>query len=123
MAKKPTSKYSVGMVARIEAAAKEHGSINLGIATAIASEPDFAAAGITPRGVVMKVQSLGLPYEKVQRVTKAGEPVMQKAEMAQRVAEALRLPKGALDSLAKAEKGDLRTLLASVEALTDQPAE
>ena len=121
VAKKAGSKYSPGMVARIEAVAKEHGALNLELATKIAGEPDFVAAGITPRGVVMKCQSLGVPYEKVERLTKAGEPVMQKADMAQAVAELLGVDE--LDSLAKAEKGDLRKLLDAVkrELLVDVP--
>ena len=119
--KKPASKYSAGMVARIEAVASEHGALNLELATKIAGEPDFVAAGITPRGVVMKAQSLGVPYLKVERLTKAGEPVMQKAEMAAAVAELLGVDE--LDSLAKAEKADLRKLLDAVkrELLVDVP--
>jgi hypothetical protein len=121
MAKTPTSKYSDGMVQRIQAVAAEHGALNLDLATKIAAEPDFVAAGITARGVVMKCQSLGLPYQKVERKTKDGQAVMDKADMARAVAELLGVDE--LDSLAKAEKADLRKLLDAVrrEQLVDVP--
>ena len=121
VAKKTGSKYSAGMVARIEAVAKEHGALNLALATAIAAEPDFVAAGITSRGVVMKATSLGLAYNKVERTDKAGQTVMAKADMAQAISDLLGVP--LLDSLAKAEKADLRALLDAVkrELLVDVP--
>ena len=114
MAKQPTSKYSPKMVERIKEVAANHGGLNLELATQIAALPDFAAAGITPRGVVMKCQSLGVVYHKVERKDKAGQAVMQKADMAQAIADLLGI--APVESLAKAEKADLRAVLDALKA-------
>jgi hypothetical protein len=110
MAKKIASKYSPAMVAAIEASAP----LDLGKATALASKPDFVAAGVTPRGVVMKALTLGVDYVKAVKVTKSGEAVMAKADMAAAIGEALGLD---VASLANAEKADLRAVLTAVQAL------
>lgn len=102
------------MVERIKEVAAENGGLNLELATQIAALPDFAAAGITPRGVVMKCQSLGVVYHKVERKDKAGQAVMQKADMAQAIADLLGI--APVESLAKAEKADLRAVLDALKA-------
>ena len=111
MAKQSTSKYTAAMVARIQEVAAEKGKLNLEIVTQISAEPAFEKAGVTARGIVMKAISLGLDYEKVERVTKAGEPVMQKADMAEAIGKRFGVN---VPSLAKAEKQELRALLAAV---------
>jgi len=101
------------MVARIQAVAVENGALNLELATRLAADAEFVEAGVTARGIVMKTQSLGLPYQKVERKDKAGEAVMAKAEMASAIAEILGVDE--LDSLTKVEKNDLRKLLDAVK--------
>jgi len=109
---KRNAKYSEAMVAAIKAASEMHGTLNSGHAIEILQDPAFEGSEITARGVIAKIRSMQLPYAKVERLTKAGEPVMTKDEMAEAICLALGL--GVLKSLAKAEKGDLRALLERV---------
>jgi len=89
------SKYSDAMVARLTAEA-EKGPLNLAALTAA-------------RGLVAKARTLGLPYAKVERVSKSGEPVIRKDELVDLLEKATGLD--GLDSLAKAEKPALRKLV------------
>ena len=90
--------------------------LNLEKATALAETPMFKKAGITARGIGAKCRSEGWDYQSVERKTKDGQPVMDKAEMAADIAKVFGMPEGSLKSLAKAEKADLRALLAAVKA-------
>ena len=105
---KSASKYNEAMVARITAEAA-NGPLNLVTLTALADDPLFSKAGITARGLVAKARSLGLPYAKVERVSKSGEPVVRKDELVDLLEKATGLD--GLDSLAKAEKPALRKLV------------
>ncbi len=105
---KSASKYNEAMVARITAEAA-NGPLNLATLTALADDPLFSKAGITARGLVAKARSLGLPYAKVERVSKSGEPVVRKDELVDLLEKATGLD--GLDSLAKAEKPALRKLV------------
>ncbi len=105
---KSTSKYTEVMVARLMVEA-EKGPLNLATLTALAAEPLFSKADISARGLVAKARTLGLPYAKVERVSKSGEPVVRKDELVDMLEKATGLD--GLDSLAKAEKPALRKLV------------
>ena len=107
-----SSKYSDAMVAAIEAAASQAGSLNLQICNSLASEPLFADAGITARGIVAKARTMGLPYNKQKRLTKTGQPVIRKDEIVVKIETVLGVE--GLDSLSKAEKPALHKLLAAI---------
>jgi hypothetical protein len=106
------SKYTEAMVAALEAQAAK-GPLSLAVLTSLAEDPVFTKAGVTARGLVAKARTLGLPYQKVERVSKTGEAVVRKNELVAQLEAAMGLD--GLDSLAKAEKGALRKL---VDALT-----
>ena len=102
------SKYTEAMVARLAAEA-ENGPLNLASLTVLAEDPLFSKAGVTARGLVAKARTMGLPYAKVERVTKTGETVVRKDELVAKLEAATGLD--GLDSLAKAEKNALRKLV------------
>jgi hypothetical protein len=105
---KSASKYTEAMVARLTAEAAT-GDLNLERLTALAADPLFSKAGVTARGLVAKARTMGLPYAKVERVSKSGEPVVRKDELVDMLEKATGLD--GLDSLAKAEKPALRKLV------------
>jgi hypothetical protein len=105
---KSASKYTEAMVARLAAEAAT-GALNLERLTALAADPLFSDAGVTARGLVAKARTMGLPYAKVERVSKSGEPVVRKDELVDMLEKATGLD--GLDSLAKAEKPALRKLM------------
>ena len=61
----------------------------------------------TPRSIIAKLSALEI-YQKVERVTKRGEPVIMKAELVAKVQNAVGRE---LPSLAKMTKPDLNSLL------------
>jgi hypothetical protein len=61
----------------------------------------------TPRSVIAKLSAMGI-YQKVERVTKRGEPVVMKAELVERVQNAIGRE---LPSLAKMTKPDLQFMI------------
>jgi hypothetical protein len=63
--------------------------------------------GKTPRSVIAKLSAMGI-YQKVERVTKRGEPVVMKAELVERVQNAIGRE---LPSLAKMTKPDLQFMI------------
>ena len=88
------------------------GVLDLALCTAIAERPEFQEAEITARGVVAKARTMGMVYRKVERLTKAGDPVIRKDELVAKIEASLGL--SGLDSLAKAEKPALKALLDAV---------
>ena len=102
------SKYTEAMVARLAAEA-ENGPLNLASLTVLAEDPLFSKAGVTARGLVAKARTMGLPYAKVERVTKTGETVVRKDELVAKLEAATGLD--GRDSLDKAEKKALRKLV------------
>jgi len=102
------SKYTDAMVKMLEAQAAQ-GPLNLQVLTSLAEAEVFVNAGVTARGLVAKARTLGLPYQKVERVSKTGEAVVRKDELVAKLEAATGLD--GLDSLAKAEKGALRKLV------------
>lgn len=109
--KKSTSKYTPSMVAAMKAAAP----LSLAKCTELAATPEFAKAGITPRSIGAKALVEGIDYVKVKAKTKTGEPVADKAEIVAKIAAALGVEK--IESLAKADKAALRTVLEAVNGL------
>ena len=107
-----SSKYTPEMVAQIERVADEHGSLNLELCTSLASQDMFVSAGITARGIVAKARTMGLPYDKVKRLTKTGQPVIRKDEIVVKIENVLGVE--GLDSLSKAEKPALHKLLQAI---------
>ena len=61
----------------------------------------------TPRSVIAKLSALGI-YQKAERVTKRGEPVVMKAELVERVQNAIGRE---LPSLNKMTKVDLQFMI------------
>lgn len=61
----------------------------------------------TPRSVIAKLSALGV-YQKAERVTKRGEPVIMKAELVERVQNAIGRE---LPSLNKMTKVDLQFMI------------
>ena len=61
----------------------------------------------TPRSVIAKLSALGV-YQKAERVTKRGEPVVMKAELVERVQNAIGRE---LPSLNKMTKVDLQFMI------------
>ena len=112
MAKAKVEKYSVAMVAALTAAAETGPLTAERCLSILENDPAFAGSDITHRGVIAKVRSLNLPYEKKGKVSKTGEPVATKETLAAEIAKAVGVDK--LPSLAKAEKRDLRILLAAL---------
>ena len=80
----------------------------------------FAAEhGLKARSVISKVKSLGLPYEpKPARVTKIGEPVVQKSQYVEAIQSVVGVTVG---SLVKMTKADLKTLAEAVNAEMPEP--
>jgi hypothetical protein len=107
-----SSKYTPEMVAIIEDAAATHGSLNLELCNELATMPVFADAGITPRGIIAKVRTMGIDYTRKQRVTKTGAPVIRKDEIVVKIENVLGV--SGLDSLSKAEKPALHKLLQAI---------
>lgn len=105
---KSVSKYTEAMVAVILAKADEVGVLDANACAEIAARKEFVAAGVTARGVIAKVRSLGLDYAKKEKVSKTGDRVATKETLASEIEAALGLT--GLASLAKAEKGALRIL-------------
>ena len=95
------SNYTPELVAKLHNVANE----NEGVVT-YAMATDFAEThGLTLRSVIAKVISEGIEYErKPERVTKAGEPVVRKAEIVSAIEVALGVT---VPTLSKASKTDL----------------
>jgi hypothetical protein len=106
------TKYTPEMVAALIEAAEKHGELNLARCHEIASLPLFADAGITPRGVIAKVRTMGLPYVKKARLSKTGQPVMRKDEIVISIENKLGVQ--GLESLVKADKLTLNKLLDAI---------
>lgn len=113
--KKATSKYTPSMEAAIRAAAP----LNLAKAADLAATAEFVKAGVTARGIAAKCRSMNPPveYEKVERTDKTGAPVAKKDDIVAEIEAAMGVT--GLDSLAKAEKPALKTLLAAIKASND----
>ncbi len=103
------AKYSAAMVAAIQAVHDANGYLNAALCADVLKDPAFEGSDITARGVIAKARTMGLSYQKAERLTKTGQVVMTKDEMAEAIAKTFGV--SGLKSLAKAEKGDLRQLL------------
>lgn len=114
------AKYSIAMVAAIQAAFEVDGFLNAAKCAEILKDEAFAGSDITQRGVIAKVRSMRLEYRKAEKVSKTGEAVATKETIVSQIEAALGVT--GLDSLAKAEKTALRILLSVVSA-TDEDAE
>lgn len=75
--------------------------------------------GKARRSVISKLSTMGI-YQKPEKVTKAGKPVVKKDELVARIAYAVGVQ--GLASLSKANKLDLEALVAAVEVMADQIA-
>lgn len=102
------SKYTKAMVELLVAEAAK-APLSLAVLNELVNDPVFAGAGVTARGLVAKARTLGLPYAKVERMTKTGAAVVRKDELVAQLEAATGLD--GLDSLAKAEKNALRKLV------------
>ena len=100
MATKVTSKYTAAM----EAAIRGEPVFNQAVANRLATQ---FGGSITGRGVIAKIKSMGLPYERKQATTKTGEAVERKEAL---VAEIAKFVVGNLDGLEKAPKPALQAI-------------
>jgi hypothetical protein len=121
--KKSASKYTAQHIAAMTAAAP----LNLEKCAALAATDLFKKAGITARGIGAKALNEGIAYERKERADKTGQPVADKAELAEKIGAVLGVEK--VESLAKADKSTLRAVLAAVVKLraedemeADEPA-
>lgn len=97
--RKPTSKYTAEMEARI----REFGSMNQALSEDLARE----FGNVTPASVRAKAVRMGLPYERKQPTTKNGAPVERKEAI---VAELESIVEASLEGLEKAPKPVLQRL-------------
>lgn len=116
------SNYTSELVAIIEQAATTDNPLNLERAKELAALPEFVKADISHQSIIAKARDLKVPYERKVRLTKSGEAVMRKADMAAAIAKAVGFSETDLKSLAKAEKGDLRALMERVQEMASQEA-
>jgi len=112
---KKANKYTQQMVEAIQEVSAVNQGLDLALCEELAERPEFKAANITPRGIVAKARTLGLPYRKVERLTKAGDPVVRKNELVAEIEQALGLSD--MDTLAKADKRALVDLYAAIRNL------
>jgi hypothetical protein len=105
-------KYTPAMVAVIQSVSDANSGLDLSLCTSIAERAEFVEADISARGIVAKARTMGLPYRKVEKASKTGEPVARKDELVHEIEKALGVT--GLDSLSKAEKPALRKLPASL---------
>ena len=103
-----SQKYTGAMEQILRDEATARGGLDMAACKEIAEQAAFVAGDITPRSIIAKVRSMGLPYSKVERTTKTGEPVMKKDDLVQEI-------ETGLDSLSKAEKPALRALLEAIQ--------
>ena len=111
---KSTSKYTPSMIGAMKAAEP----LTLAKCVELAATAEFKAAGISARSIGAKARVEGIDYVKVERASKTGEPVADKAEIVAAIAAALGVEK--IDSLAKADKAALRKVLGAVERLASE---
>ena len=102
------SKYTPEMIQKLQ----EHSPLNLATAKALAETDMFKEAGITPKGIVAKVRTLGLEYHKVERKAKDGSVIVRKDEIVAAIEAAAGVT--GLDTLAKADKQALKVLLDAI---------
>lgn len=109
MAEEKSVNYTEEMVQRMEAEYQ---------ASPTRETVEFLAEefGKTTRSIVAKLSNLGI-YKAPTRTTKAGKPVVRKAELVAQVSDALDLGV-TLESLEKASKADLEALVAAVYKAT-----
>jgi len=70
--------------------------------------------GKTPRSVIAKIKSLGLPYTVQRPVRKDGSPITRKTDTVIAIAKALDMDALELDGLTKAPKAALEALLREI---------
>lgn len=67
--------------------------------------------GRTSRSIISKLSNMGV-YQRVERVTKTGKPVVRKSELVEAIGAAFGIE---VPSLEKASKSDLENLVAIIE--------
>ena len=70
--------------------------------------------GKSPRSVIAKIKSLGLPYSVQRPVRKDGSAISRKADTVAAIAKALDMELDDLDGLAKAPRSALEALLREI---------
>lgn len=115
-----SQKYTGAMEQTLRDEATARGGLDLASCNEIAQRAEFVAGEITGRSIIAKARSMGLPYNKVERTTKTGQPVKRKDDLVVEIETALGIE--GLDSLAKAEKPALRALADAVKEIVSQDA-
>ena len=84
-----------------------------------ASASDFASKhGLSPRSVISKVKSLGIPYTPREVVRKDSEAVVvRKSDMVREIARLLGISEDNIAGLAKADKAALNNLGAVIQKI------
>lgn len=110
------SQYTEELVKELHALADGNGgTITYAMAVTFADEK-----GLKPRSVIAKTKSEKIAYEpKPARVTKAGEPVVRKAQFVEAIETAVEV---SVPSLAKVTKADLEILCKAVGAEMPEPS-
>lgn len=104
-------------------AATAGGTLNLALATSIASDPAMNTADGSARNVksvIAKINRMGIPYERKQSTTKDGRPVVKKSDLVGRIAAAAGVQASKLDGADKSPKLALETILSAFVALRDE---
>ena len=97
--------YTPSMLAVI----KGYDAFNKATATEIADK-----IGKSPRSVIAKIKSMGLPYTVQRPVRKDGSAISRKADTVAAIAKALDMDLNDLDGLAKAPRSALIALLREI---------
>ena len=97
--------YTPSMLAVING----YDAFNKATATEIADK-----IGKSPRSVIAKIKSMGLPYTVQRPVRKDGSAITRKAETVAAIAKALDMDLNDLDGLAKAPRSALIALLREI---------
>jgi hypothetical protein len=104
----------------MEAKIRDAAPLDLAKATDLAADPEFVKAGVTARGIAAKARTMGVEYHKQERVSKDGSAVAKKEDLVERIEAAFGVK---VPSLAKAEKNDLKKLVAAIAAATEDADE
>lgn len=104
----------MAMDAKVIARMVELSPLDFDLATQIADE-----FGLKPRAVVASAgRQEGVTYNRKQRVSKTGTPVVSKTDLVTNLSTALDLDVTALDGLDKANKTALEALVTAVAEIT-----
>jgi len=121
MAKEQDKNYTEAQEQLIREAVEANGGVgNLEVAKGLAADERMnhpEKGERTPRMIVAKMARMNVNYARKVPTSKDGSPVTRKSDLVDRIARAVGLDDGSLDTLDKGSKGQLTALAEAVEAL------